>query len=611
MQRARFDDLTAGREHSFELIGLEEVFVVRRVSHLAGVLRSVEVATDAGRWAAGYVAYEAAPGLDPALTVIPRKRGGLPAAWFGIFRERVPVERLAPRVMTPAPYHMSAWRATVDRRSHAAAVARIREHIAAGDTYQTNYTFRLGAAFSGDPFELYHDLILAQRGAFGVYLDTGRHCIASASPELFFALGDGRIEVRPMKGTIRRGRWPVEDDARAGALVTSPKDRAENLMIVDLLRNDLGRIARFGSVEVSELCALERYETVWQLTSRIAADVADGIGLVDIFTALFPSGSVTGAPKPRTMEIITEIETSPRGVYCGAVGFVAPRDEGGRRAIFNVAIRTVTVDCDEGAAAYGVGGGITWDSDATVEYEEARAKARVLGERRPAFSLVETLRWDPGDGYAFLELHLERLAASAAYFGFPCSPLAVSTALQRAVATAATAHRVRLELGHTGAVDVAASPLTAPLHMTMASATEPVAFAVDGSPVNSDDVFMFHKTTRRSAYDKRLKRHPAADEVLMVNERGEVTEFTTGNVVAELDGRWVTPPVSTGLLGGVFRAHLLATGGVTEATITLTDLERATRIGLVNSVRGWRPAVPLAEFRTGKLLRFSDAEGVG
>ncbi len=611
MPRARFDDMTSGREHSFELVGLEEVVVAHSADHVADVLRRVERATDAGQWAAGFVSYEAAPGLDRALAVAPETRGAIPAAWFGIFRSRIAVEQLAPRAVSPAPYHMSAWRAMVDRRAHAAAIGRIRDHIADGDTYQVNYTFRLTAAFSGDPFELYHDMVLAQRGAFGVYLDTGRYCIASASPELFFARGDGRIELRPMKGTIPRGRWPEEDEAKAQALTGSAKDRAENLMIVDLLRNDVGRVAEFGTVRVDDLFALERYETVWQLTSRISAEVPDDVGLVDVFAAVFPSGSVTGAPKPRTMEIITELETSPRGVYCGAVGCVAPRDEGGRRATFNVAIRTATVDCDEGTATYGVGGGITWDSDSEGEYEEARAKARVLGERRPEFSLLETLRWDPGEGYALLDRHLERLAASAAYFGFPLNHLAVAAALQRQVNGATVPHRVRLVVGRDASIDVAAGPLAAPFHHAMDPGADPVWYMVDDVPINSGDVFMFHKTTRRYAYDQRLKRHPAADEVLMINERGEITEFTTGNVVVEIDGTWRTPPVAAGLLGGVFRAHLIAAGGVVEDVVTRRDLARATQVAFVNSVRGWRPARPLPLGASAQPAWLSDVEGVG
>ena len=611
MPRARFDDLTAGQEHSFELVGLDEVMVARDPDQVPDVLRRVERATDAGRWAAGFVGYEAAPGLDTALVVRPATPAGLPAAWFGIFRNRVPVEALVPRSVSPAPYHMSAWRAKVDRRSHAAAVARIRTAIADGETYQVNYTFRLWAAFSGDPFELYHDMILAQRGAFGVYLDTGRHCVASASPELFFHLADGRIEVRPMKGTVARGRWPEEDESMAAALTTSTKDRAENLMIVDLLRNDLGRIARFGTVRVDELFALERYETVWQLTSRVSAELGDDVGLADVFTALFPSGSVTGAPKPRTMEIISDLETSPRGVYCGAVGFVGPHMTAGRRASFNVAIRTATVDCDEGTATYGVGGGITWDSDPAAEYEEARAKARVLGERRPEFSLVETLRWEPDAGFVWLDLHLERLAASAAYFGFPVNHLAVVAALQRHMSGATEPHRVRLVVGRDGAIDIASGTLTAPLHLVMVPAADPVWFSIDEVPVNANDVFMFHKTTRRHAYDTRLKRHAAADEVLMLNTQGDITEFTNGNVVVELDGVWVTPPVSAGLLGGVFRAHLLARAEIIEDTITRADLARAAQIAFINSVRGWRPAVPLAVGAPRAGAWLSDAEGVG
>lgn len=609
MPRARFDDLTPGREHSFELHGFDDVVVAHEPDGVRTALSAVQLATDAGRFAAGYVAYEAAPGLDPALETHPRV-SGLPLVWFGIFKERIAVAGLQPRTLRPAPYHMSAWRTSVDRDTHGTAIATIRHHIGAGDTYQANYTLQLNASFSGDAFELYHDLALAQRGGFAVYLDTGRHQIVSASPELFYSLHNGRIEVCPMKGTVRRGRWPAEDLEKAAWLKASEKDRAENLMIVDLLRNDLGRIAKFGTVEVDELLALERYETVWQLTSHISAELRDDVTLEGIFGALFPSGSVTGAPKARTMEILHELESVPRGVYCGAVGFVSPPTKGVRRSVFNVAIRTVTVDADEGTASYGVGGGITWDSISRAEYEEARAKARLLVERRPDFSLLETMRWDPETGFAWLDRHLARLEASADYFGYTCVTASILDALESAVHAAVEAQRLRLVVRRNGSTDVAAAPIRMPLHLEPDDEDDPVWFEIADIPVRSQDVFLFHKTTRRDAYDDRLKRHPQADDVLLVNERGELTEFATGNVAIELDHRWWTPPLESGLLAGVFRSVLLDSGAIAERVMTRSDLDAASRIAFINSVRGWRPAAPLASRDNRPDRWFSDVGGL-
>ena len=275
--------------------------------------------------------------------------------------------------------------------------------IASGDTYQVNHTFRLGATFKGDAFEFYRDLALAQRGGYCAFLDTGRHVIASASPERFFRIAGKHITVKPMKGTIRRGRWPAEDAAFAQRLRASAKDQAENIMIVDLMRNDLGRIARFGSVSADRLLELERFLTVWQLTSEISAELRVGVGLRNVFAAVFPSGSVTGAPKRRTMEIISGLESSSRGVYCGAIGYVAPARSGGLEATFNVAIRTAVLDTHNGRVEYGVGGGITWDSDPDSEYREANLKADILRRPRLPDALLETLRWSEDSRFWLLD----------------------------------------------------------------------------------------------------------------------------------------------------------------------------------------------------------------
>lgn len=588
MVAARFDDLTPGAERCLELGGPVDVLEARRPEEVPGVLEAAEAAAGRGLWAAGFVAYEAAPGLDPALAVrTPNPDdpfGELPLAWFALFAERREAEPLRPPTEAPGRSEL-VWRPSVDRATYDAAVARIREAIAAGETYQVNHTFRLRAKSRGDERGLYRDLALAQRGAYAAYLDTGRYRVLSASPELFFRLDGERVTTRPMKGTAPRGRWLEEDEEIARRLVASAKDRAENAMIVDLLRNDLGRISVPGGVRFEQLFRAERYETVWQLTSTISAELRPGTGIVEVFRALFPSGSVTGAPKVATMRLIAELEDSPRGVYCGAVGYLAPPGSGEPRARFNVAIRTAVVDAASGLAEFGIGGGITWDSSAEGEYEEALTKARVLAAPRPSFALIETLRFSPTEGFADLPEHLERLAASAAYFGFRCDREAVLGALEAAVAAPGTAGetlRVRLRLERDGACSAETAP---------APAAGPVRVALDDEPVDPDDVWLYHKTTRREPYDRRRRRRPDVDDVILVNTLGEVTETTIANLAVLLDGGWVTPPRDSGLLAGTLRARLLREGRLRERRVRVEELEAAPALALVSSLRGWREAV--------------------
>ena len=358
---------------------------------MANVISQVEAAAASGLWAVGYIAYDAAPAFDKNLRVRPRGsyHQELPLVWFGLFETRI----LNPGFGNDlGEYQLGDWE-WVDQRPHFEAdVSKIKEFVVAGDTYQANYTSRLRTMFSGDPLALYRDISAAQSGGYGTFIDTGRFKIASASPELFFdryPLRDGVDELitRPMKGTVRRGRWAEEDEKRRRQLAESAKDRAENLIIVDLLRNDLGRVAEFGSVNVDALMAVERYDTVWQMTSTISAEVDAATSLNQVLDGLFPCGSITGAPKVRTMEIISELESEPRGVYTGAIGFVSPPGVGGPRASFSVGIRTVVIDGDTGEAEYGVGGGITFGSDPAAEYEEAALKAKILSYGRPDFEL--------------------------------------------------------------------------------------------------------------------------------------------------------------------------------------------------------------------------------
>jgi para-aminobenzoate synthetase/4-amino-4-deoxychorismate lyase len=587
MPSVRFDDLLAGSERSFGLRDQVGVLQARRPSEVTPVLEAAEAAADRGLWAAGFVAYEAGPGLDPEIAVRVRPPDDpfaeLPLAWFGLFRTREALPLPEPPGAEPPAPDPARWRPSVDRPTYVAAVERIRELIAAGHTYQVNHTIRLRTRLEGDERDLYRDLCLAQRGGYGAFLDLGRYRILSASPELFFRIDGDRIVTRPMKGTARRGRWLAEDEAIAEGLVASPKERAENAMIVDLLRNDLGRVCRAGTVAVERMFEPERYETVWQLTSTVAGRLEPGTRLVDVFRALFPSGSVTGAPKVRTTRIIADLEDSPRGPYCGAIGYLAPPGSGEPRAIFNVAIRTVVLDTRTEVAEYGVGGGITYDSSAAAEFEEVLAKARVLTAARPAFELFETLASEPGSGLRHLAEHLERLGASARYFGFRLDPEAAVAALKAAAAERTAPSVVRLALGRDGTLRTDVRPL-AP------DDGRAVRVALDPEPVDPRDVWLFHKTTRRTPYDRRRERRPDVDDVILVNDLGEVTESTIANLAVRLGDRWVTPPIDSGLLPGTYRGVLVREGRLEERPVTVAELRSAAEIALVSSVRGWRRA---------------------
>jgi para-aminobenzoate synthetase/4-amino-4-deoxychorismate lyase len=554
-----------------ELARPRRVLSAASPGEVRAVLRAVEAEARGGRWAAGFVAYEAAPAFDPALRV--RAPGPGPLAWFSIHDRPA-----APLRAAPGEARLEGLAPEMPRARHAAALATVRRALRDGVAYQVNLTLRLRGRFRGDPLGLYRRLRAAQGECLGACLLLGRRAIVSASPELFFTRLGSRVTVRPMKGTARRGRFPAEDDAAAAALAASPKERAGNLMVVDLLRSDLGRVARTGTVKATRLLEVERHPTVLQLTSTVEAGLRRGAGLDDLFAAAFPSGSVTGAPKSSATGLIAGLEESPRGPYCGAIGVVRP----GGDATFSVAIRTVDLDLVRGTAAYGTGGGITWDSDPAAEWDEVLAKAEVLAAPAEPFRLLETLRCERGV-LARRDLHLERLAASAAALGFAFDRRAVERALDaRTREPARGARRLRLLLAPGGEVEVEAAPAPPPN-------AGPLPVALARAPVSRLDRSLFHKTTRRRVYEERRGERPDAFDVLLVNEEGELTEFTIGNLAVERGGELLTPPLDCGLLPGTLRRELLERGRLREAVLRPPDLRRARRIWLLNSLRGMVP----------------------
>jgi para-aminobenzoate synthetase/4-amino-4-deoxychorismate lyase len=414
---------------------------------------------------------------------------------------------------------------------------------------------------------------VAQGAQYSTYLDLGRYKVLCLSPELFFERRGNHVITRPMKGTARRGRWPAEDRELAQWLQQSTKDRAENVMIVDLLRNDLGKVSVPGSVRVSSLFDLERFETVWQMTSTVEGTLKDGTSLVELMTALFPCGSVTGAPKIRTMQIIHELERFPRGAYTGAIGFLKP----GGDCVFTVAIRTVVVDTESNIATFGVGGGVTIDSTAEREYEECLVKSSFLHRSVVEFQLFESILLEHGE-YFLLTRHLERLRNSAEFFGFEFNEDVSSTLHRIAAENPSGSFKVKLTLWKDGPIEAANSDIQKRESWHVALATE---------SVNSFDRFLFHKTTRREFYNAQLESRPDCDDLIFWNERGEVTESSIANVVVSIAGQLFTPPVSSGLLAGTFRNQLLEEGKLQERLITVEELESAQEVFLINSVRQW------------------------
>lgn len=572
---ARLDSFSRDKDaRSFEFSGLEAEWTTHQLSEVLPLLGQVEAAAAQGLHAVGYISYEAAGAMDESLATGDGRL--LPLLHFSAYRERRLIE--AGEGLSAGDYGVGKWQPSISRAEYDEAIEAIRGYLAAGDTYQTNFTFRLRAGFSGDPAAFYGALCRAQAAPYGAYLDCGRFVVLSASPELFWHLAQGTLTTRPMKGTCPRGRWAAEDMALADELVSSPKERAENVMITDMLRNDLGRISKVGSVAVPQLFNAERYPTLWQLTSTVQSRLAAGVGLADIFAALFPCASVTGAPKVRTMEIIRQLEPEPRGIYTGCIGYVSP----GPEACFNVAIRTVLLDCETGELEFGVGGGITWDSSAEGEYRECLVKARVLEERRPVFQLLETMLWD-GEAFFLLERHLERLSDSAQYWGFSCDIEQVRMLLDEyAKSFGQNDMRVRLLVGESGCAEIEAVPF-------LAAQGGPMPVRMAATPIDSADPFLYHKTTHRTAYQEARAMAPHGGDVLLYNERGELTEFCIGNLVVETAEGMFTTPVESGLLAGTFRAELLERGEIREKTLKKEDLGGAKAVYLINSLRRFVP----------------------
>jgi para-aminobenzoate synthetase/4-amino-4-deoxychorismate lyase len=618
-------------------IAPERVLSACTAGEISNLFAQIELAVSAGKYAAGFFTYECGSCFEPKGASRP-PREGLPLAWFGIYERSYPFDHVTGAFVAGEPPELKRFR---DARSTAAAahdmlkshglnaaetaqenlaalargetltadfalsesdyaqrIAAIHEYIRAGDVYQLNFTAPFRVEAPGSVAAHYELLRARQPVDYGALLhwQSGGY-ILSFSPELFFRVeGDGKtrnILTRPMKGTAPRGRTTAEDQRIADWLQKDAKNRSENVMIVDLLRNDLGRIAEFGSVRVENLFSIERYPTLWQMTSTVTAELRPEIGFHDIFRALFPCGSITGAPKVRAMQLISQIEETPRGVYTGAIGFFSPQ-----KSVFNVAIRTL--ELTGGHGIFGAGSGIVIDSDPAEEFRECLLKAQFLAgpphrtsdlfavSQPDKLFLIETMLWN--GSYPLLNLHLDRLEDSAGYFGFACDRAEIRAALEEHAVRFADAapRKVRLllidENGNLQIGDELLAPATAGNRIGR----------VRVSPHRTDPAnpALYHKTTQRPLYALEYSQASADgyDDVLFLNLRGEVTEGAISNVFIEKDGRWFTPPIECGLLAGVYRRHLLETRSeIEERALLLDDLRTAGSIYLTNAVRGLRP----------------------
>lgn len=581
-RRARLDDAATGT--AFEFRDLQRWWAVpcdRSGASLSAVIDAVRAAEEAARqgaWVIGLLAYEAAAAFDPAFAFSPNGTT-LPLAWFAAYGERIE----QPLVSAPSggPF-VTDVRRQGGADWYQAGVSEIRERIADGDVYQVNLTDRVSCTLTADPFDLYRSMVHAQGGAYNAFLDLGETVVISASPELFLRVEGRTATTRPMKGTRRRHGRAEMDRAEATALRESIKDRAENVMIVDLLRNDLTRLSAPGGVCVDDLFRIERFETVWQMTSTVRADLRADVDLVDIFRATFPCGSITGAPKVAAMRQIARLESVPRGIYCGTIGTIEPAADGERpTSVWSVAIRTAVLDTTTGHIEFGAGGGITTDSDPADENDELEAKTAVLRGGRTSFELLETLRLD-ADGPHHLDDHLQRLAATADYFGYPVATAEIEAAV-RSLPRPQAPERLRILAARDGSFSLQPLPLVV--------SDDPVRLALCTTAVSSTDPFLCHKTTRRDTYEQARASRPDVDDVILVNERGELVETTIANLLVRVDGTWCTPPLTSGGLAGVGRQLMLTAGEVTERVLNVADLSRCEAIAVVSSLRGVRPAL--------------------
>jgi len=635
LETSRFD---AANHRSFLFVDPVRILIARQPEDLLRLFSQLDAAAAEGLHVAGFFSYECGYSLERTDPLVPQSEQVL-RAWFGVYaspyifdhargefergeigrRLDVPLAtagldslRRADSMADRGVDHTADCGANrtamplsqgidgqlslgINRQEYDHRIRQIKELIAAGETYQVNFTDAVDFETSCSAAAVYRALLTGQRVSYGAWCNLGEQQILSFSPELFFRIqrdsAGRKITVRPMKGTMPRGLDTGEDELAARRLQNDEKNRSEHVMIVDLMRNDLGRICETGTIQVEDLFSVERFQTLLQMTSTISGQLRSGVGSAEMFRSLFPSGSVTGAPKIRTMQIIRALERQPRGIYTGSIGYIAPSGE----SVFNVAIRTLVMsstDRSEGLPAavhMGVGGGIVADSEAEDEYRECQLKCAFLTRAVPAFQLIETMRWE-GE-YRLLSLHLDRMEDSATYFDFHWDRRSVLEQLNKLAELfrSDNIYRVRMLLGREGELSVEFSEFQ--------ESSGSVSVKLSGEKTSSGDLYLRHKTTHREMYHRLSAEARAGgfDEVLFANEKGEVTEGAVSNIFIEREGKLLTPPICCGVLPGVFRRQLLETvPNVEEGILTVDDLKTADAIYLSNSLRGLRKVTALS-----------------
>ena len=556
----------------FKELGVRQIFTdtikelktkdIKEVKHL---LAEVEAYQNQGYYAVGYVSYEAAPAFETKFEVIDGPLMSEYLLYFTI-HETVQTE---PIPLTYEPISLpESWQELTSAEEYKAAIEQIHHHIRQGDTYQVNYTVQLQQKLTADPFAIYNRLVVEQNAHYNAFIQHDDVTIISISPELFFKKDGDRLTTRPMKGTTNRGLTTETDLKQAQWLAQDQKNRSENMMIVDLLRNDMNRISKIGSENVKRLCQVEQYSTVWQMTSTIETQLLPNSRLNDVFQALFPCGSITGAPKIATMEIIKKVEKQPRGVYCGAIGILVPQGP----SIFNVAIRTLQMEGNK--AIYGVGGGITWDSNWEAEYEETKQKAAVLYRQNPKFDLISTGRVHQGK-LLFLEEHMKRLQESSRYFDYPFNKEKVKKQVEDLCQSLDfdTDYRLKMSLAKDGELTFEHNQLTG-----LADDFCQARLVEQTYPLDSP--YTYFKTS----YRPHISLGP--HEQIYYNQKKELLETSIGNLVLKIEDQLYTPPIRLGLLNGIYRQNLIANNQVTERVLTLDNLKQAQAIYGCNAVRG-------------------------
>jgi para-aminobenzoate synthetase / 4-amino-4-deoxychorismate lyase len=578
LQTSRFDEYN---RYSYLFSHPLEIISCRNLSGIEPSLDKVEKMLNKGFFAAGFISYESGFAFEPVFWQ--EKYYDFPLLWFGIFEKPVIFDHRYMKFeesTVSCDYGIGPIKADTSEKEYIDSIEKIKRHIEKGHTYQVNRTLKLNFSFKGHPQDIYSGLRKKQSVSYSALVKSGKKYILSFSPELFFRKKKNIILVKPMKGTIERGRFLAEDDENSDALYNCPKNRSENLMILDLLRNDLGKICKPGTVKTRKFFEIEKYESLFQMTSTIEGMARPEVSLFGLFKSLFPSGSVTGAPKIRTMQIINEIEKSDRRIYTGSIGFITPKKD----FVFNVAIRTLLLDLDSGKGEMGIGSGIVYDSDPKNEYEECLLKAKFLTETQKSFKLIETILWEPVKGYPLLRLHMQRLSESAEYFGYKYKKDNVIKALNNASEgfNGKQKYRVRLLLDKNGATEIS--------HSALDLKDMDKLITLSSKAVDSSGKWLYHKTTNRALYDSEYSKYKKMGffDVIFKNEKGQITEGAVSNIFIEKKGIYYTPPIKCGVLNGVYRRHLLHDKKfkIREEILYPEDLLKADSIITTNAVRG-------------------------